>query len=58
MTTEPTPRRTARDVLSALSPEARQLAHKVTQLEREFLHISNPSQVVPGIVEEVKRLVK
>ncbi|MFJ9691498.1 hypothetical protein [Kitasatospora sp. NPDC101183] len=58
MTTEPIPHRTARDVLSALSPEARQLAQTVTQLEREYLHISNPSQVVPGIVEAVKRLVK
>ncbi|MFD7641823.1 hypothetical protein ACFV4P_14340 [Kitasatospora sp. NPDC059795] len=58
MTTEPTPRRTARDVLSALSPEARKLAQAVTQLEREYLHYNDPSQVVPGIVEEVKRLIK
>ncbi|KUM79250.1 hypothetical protein [Streptomyces curacoi] len=61
MTTEPAPpalRRTARDVLSELSPEARQLAQIVTQLENEYLHINNPTQVVPGIVEAVKGLVK
>ncbi|MEU7222876.1 hypothetical protein [Streptomyces chrestomyceticus] len=54
----PTPRRTARDVLSELSPEARQLAQTVTQLENEYLHINNPTQVVPAIVEAVKGLVK
>ncbi|MEU8350303.1 hypothetical protein [Streptomyces sp. NPDC048845] len=54
----PAPRRTARDVLSELSPEARQLAQIVTQLENEYLHINNPTQVVPGIVEAVKGLVK
>ncbi|MBV1949360.1 MULTISPECIES: hypothetical protein [Streptomyces] len=54
----PAPRRTARDVLSELSSEARQLAQIVTQLENEYLHINNPTQVVPGIVEAVKGLVK
>lgn len=61
LTTDPTPtapRRTARDVLSELSPEARKLAQVVTQLENEYLHINNPTQVVPGIVEAVKGLVK
>ncbi|WP_269857981.1 hypothetical protein [Streptomyces sp. RPT161] len=49
---------TAKEILNSLSPEARILAKRVLELEREFLHVKNPTLLTPKIIEAVKELAK
>jgi hypothetical protein len=49
---------TAEEILGALSPEALKLAKSVMALERENLHIKNPTMLVPKIVDAARELTK
>ncbi|MEU6996697.1 hypothetical protein [Nonomuraea sp. NPDC046570] len=51
-------RKTAEEILNALSPDAMKLAQRVLELEREFLHIKNPTMIVSKIVDTAKELTK
>ncbi|GGK44961.1 hypothetical protein Ppa06_00630 [Planomonospora parontospora subsp. parontospora] len=50
--------KTAQEILDELSPEAKKLAQRVLELEREFLHIKNPTMIVSKIADAAKELVK
>ncbi|MCQ8193141.1 hypothetical protein [Streptomyces rugosispiralis] len=50
--------RTAEAILGALSPEAMKLAKNVMGLERENLHIKNPTMLVQKIVDATRELTK
>lgn len=50
--------KTAEEILGALSPEAMKLARRVMQLERENLHIKNPTILISKIVEAARELAK
>lgn len=49
---------TLEDIFSSLSPEARKLVAKVWQLEREHLHVKNPTLLTDEIVKAAKELAK
>lgn len=49
---------TAADILDGLSPDARKLAMRVHQLEKEFLHVKNPTRLTDEIVKAAKELAK
>ncbi|MFC8721922.1 hypothetical protein [Kitasatospora sp. NPDC057198] len=49
---------TAREILDALSPEARKLVGRVFELERQYLHVKNPSMLTDEIVRAAKELAK
>ncbi|WP_435059402.1 hypothetical protein [Streptomyces sp. bgisy060] len=51
-------RKTAQDILNALSPEGMKLAKRVLELEREHLHIKSPTMLVTKIVDTTKELTK
>jgi hypothetical protein len=46
--------KTAQNILDGLSPDAKNLAKRVLELEREFLHIKNPTMIVTKIVDAAK----
>ncbi|MFF3060179.1 hypothetical protein [Streptomyces sp. NPDC057909] len=50
--------KTAQDILNELSPEGMKLAKRVLDLERENLHIKNPTMLVSKIVDSAKELTK
>lgn len=50
--------KTIEDILQSLSPEALELAKRVLALERENLHIKNPTMLVPKIMEAAKELAR
>ncbi|MFF3947140.1 hypothetical protein ACFYYN_20255 [Streptomyces sp. NPDC001902] len=54
MSTQQTPR----EILDALSPEAKTLAQRVWQMERQYLHVKNPSMLTDEIVRAAKELAK
>ncbi|WP_281174570.1 hypothetical protein [Embleya scabrispora] len=41
-----------------MSPEAQQLAKRVLQLEKEYLHVKSPSLLTPKIMEAAKELTR
>ncbi|MGW0660093.1 hypothetical protein [Streptodolium elevatio] len=47
-----------KDILDRLSPQARELTQRVLQLEREHLHVKNPSLLPSKIVEAAKELAR
>ncbi|RIH61294.1 hypothetical protein D3C59_11355 [Streptomyces sp. SHP22-7] len=49
---------TAEDILNALSQDGKRLAQRVLQLERENLHVKNPTLLTGKIVEAAKELAK
>ncbi|MFF5336862.1 hypothetical protein [Streptomyces sp. NPDC013181] len=46
------------DIMDGLTPEARKLVAKVWQLERENLHVKNPTLLADDIVRAAKELAK
>ncbi|MBC9717839.1 hypothetical protein H9Y04_35440 [Streptomyces sp. TRM66268-LWL] len=50
--------KTAQDVLNKLSPDGMELAKRVIDLEREYLHVRNSTAIVNDIVAAVKGIVK
>lgn len=50
--------KTAEEILRDLSPEAKELAKRVLRLERENLHIKNPTLLVGKIVDAAKELAR
>ncbi|MFJ2805060.1 hypothetical protein [Kitasatospora sp. NPDC087271] len=54
MTTQQTPR----EILNELSPEAKALAQRVWQMERQYLHVKNPTLLTEEIVRAAKELAK
>ncbi|MGC0423348.1 hypothetical protein [Embleya sp. AB8] len=53
-----TTRETPIQILEALSPAAQQLAKRVLQLEKEYLHVKKPSLLTNRIVEAAKELTR
>ncbi|GGW95419.1 hypothetical protein [Streptomyces chryseus] len=49
---------TAKEILTSLSPEARELAKRVLELEREYLHVQNPTRLADRIIDAAKELAK
>jgi len=49
---------TAKEILNGLSPEARELAKRVLELEREYLHVQNPTRLTGQIIDAAKELAK
>ncbi|MDT0270877.1 hypothetical protein RM844_31870 [Streptomyces sp. DSM 44915] len=49
---------TAKEILENLSPEARILAKRVLTLEREYLHVKNPTLLTSKIMDAAKELAK
>lgn len=49
---------TAKEILNNLSPEARILAKRVLELEREYLHVKNPTLLTNKIIEAAKEHAK
>lgn len=54
MSTQQTPR----EILNELSPEAKTLAQRVWQMERQYLHIKNPTLLADEIVRVAKELAQ
>ncbi|ONK12576.1 hypothetical protein STBA_33240 [Streptomyces sp. MP131-18] len=49
---------TAKEILNKLSPEARILAKRVLELEREYLHVKTPTLLTNKIIEAAKEHAK
>jgi hypothetical protein len=47
-----------KDIMEGLAPEARKLVARVWQLERENLHVKNPTLLTDEIVRAAKELAK
>jgi hypothetical protein len=53
-----TTQQTPAEILNELSPEAKRLAQRVWQLERQYLHVKNPTLLTDEIVRAAKELAK